>query len=178
MRLDPTPLGGLYLVVPEPAGDERGLFARVWCAETFARAGIGFMPAQASVSWSAARGTLRGLHWQEPPHAEAKLVRVTAGAAFDVAVDLREGSPTRGRWHGVELSACNRLALLIPRGFAHGLLTLTDGTEVHYTMDVPHAPGAARGARFDDPAFAIAWPHVPAVVSDRDLGWPPWEGGA
>lgn len=177
MRIEPTPLPGLAVVVPEPVEDDRGLFSRIWCAGTFRDAGLAFDPVQSGVSWSAAARTLRGLHWQEPPHAEAKLVRVTAGAAFDVAVDLRPGSPSRGRWHGVILSAGNRLAVFVPRGFAHGLLTLVEGTEVHYTMDAPYEPGAARGARFDDPAFAIEWPFAPSAVSERDLAWPGWRAG-
>jgi dTDP-4-dehydrorhamnose 3,5-epimerase len=177
MRIEPTPLQGLFLVAPEPVEDERGLFARTWCADAFRSAGIAFAPVQSGVSWSAAPRTLRGLHWQAPPHAEAKLIRVTAGAVFDVAVDLRPGSPSRGRWHGVILSAANRLAVFIPEGFAHGLLTLTEGAEVHYAMNAPYEPGSARGARFDDPAFAIEWPSPPAVVSDRDLAWPMWEAG-
>lgn len=175
MILEPTPLPDLTLVRPDERHDERGFFARVWCRETAAEAGVCFEPAQVSVSFNRRAGTLRGLHWQEPPHAETKLVRATRGRAFDVAVDLRPGSPTRGRWHAVELSADNHLALLIPPGFAHGFLTLEDGTELLYAIDAPYVPAAARGARWDDPAFAIRWPGAPAVVAERDLAWPAFE---
>jgi dTDP-4-dehydrorhamnose 3,5-epimerase len=178
LRIEPTPLPGLVVVVPRPVEDDRGFFARTWCAEDFRKAGIAFAPVQSGVSWSATAGTLRGLHWQEPPHDEAKLVRVTAGAVFDVCVDLRPGSPTRGRWHGMYLDARERHAAFVPRGFAHGLITLADATEVHYAMDASYAPDSARGARFDDPAFAINWPRVANVVSQRDLSWPAWEAGS
>jgi dTDP-4-dehydrorhamnose 3,5-epimerase len=176
MVLEPTPIEGLFVLEARPVTDERGFFARTWSLDTLVAAVPGFMPVQSSASFSHRAGTLRGLHWQEAPHAETKLVRVTQGAAFDVAVDLRPGSPTRGRWYGTELSAENRRSLLIPRGFAHGLLTVSDETEVLYVMDAHYAPAAARGARFDDPAFAIAWPAKPTVVGERDRAWPPWTG--
>jgi dTDP-4-dehydrorhamnose 3,5-epimerase len=172
--LEATTLPGLMRVRPQPLADERGFFARVWSSDDFAAAGQPFAPIQSSISVSARTHTLRGLHWQEAPHAETKLVRVTRGAVFDAAVDLRPGSPTLGHWHAERLDARNRLALLIPRGFAHGLLTLEDDTEVLYAMDAPYAAEAARGARFDDPAFGIAWPARPAVVGERDLAWPAW----
>jgi dTDP-4-dehydrorhamnose 3,5-epimerase len=171
--IEETLIQGLFVVRPEPATDDRGLFARLWCRETFAAAGVPFEPVQMSASFSRRAGTLRGMHWQDAPHAETKLIRVTAGRVFDVAVDLRLASPTAGRWFGIELTAANRTGLLIPKGFAHGLLTLEDETEVLYAMDVPFAPAAAQGARFDDPAFAIAWPREPAVIAEKDLSWPP-----
>lgn len=174
MILETTPLAGLTLLRQERHADERGYFARTFCVAELAAAGFAFSPVQMSASFSARALTLRGLHWQASPHAETKLVRVTRGEAFDVAVDLRPGSITRGQWHGRRLSAANGEALLIPPGFAHGLLTLADETEVLYAMDTPFAPEAARGARFDDPAFAIAWPAPPEVVSAKDLAWPDW----
>lgn len=174
MILEPTPLAGLLLVRQQRHADHRGYFARTFCAATLAQAGLAFAPVQMSTSFSARALTLRGLHWQAPPHGETKLVRVTRGAVFDVAVDLRPQSPTRGRWYGRRLGADTGEALLIPPGFAHGLLTLADETEVLYAMDAAFVPEAARGARFDDPAFAIAWPAAPSVVAEKDLAWPAW----
>ena len=176
MILEPTPLEGLLVVRPEPVRDERGLFARVWSTEEFAAAGQPFQPIQSSISFSDRAGTLRGMHWQAAPHGETKLVRVTRGAVFDVAVDLRAGSATQGRWFGLELTALDRTALLVPKGFAHGLITLVDDTEVLYAMDAPYVADAARGARHDDPAFGIAWPRAPVVIGARDLAWPSWSG--
>jgi dTDP-4-dehydrorhamnose 3,5-epimerase len=168
VRLRETPLAGVRVVEPELIEDDRGAFAR-----TFDAAELGFSVAQCSTSFNRRAGTLRGLHWQADPHGEHKLVRCTAGAIFDVAVDLREGSATFHEWFGIELSAENRLALLVPPGCAHGFQTLTDGAEVFYTMDVGHQPGAARGARWDDPAFGVRWPEPPAsgrVMSEADAG--------
>lgn len=176
MRIEATPLPGLTLIHPSPIRDERGFFSRLWSVADLAVSGLEFAPVQSSISFSDRAGTLRGLHWQAEPHGETKLVRVTQGAVFDVAVDLRAGSPTRGRWFGTELSAANRAALLIPKGFAHGLVTLADDTEVLYVMDTPYVAEAVRGARFDDPAFAIAWPREAAVIGPRDLAWPAWTG--
>ncbi|WP_324617352.1 dTDP-4-dehydrorhamnose 3,5-epimerase [Microvirga alba] len=176
MILEATSLPGVRLLRPEPHADKRGLFARTYCRETFAAAGIDFTPLQMSTSFNRIAGTLRGLHWQEAPHGEAKLVRVTRGAMFDVAVDLRADSPTYRKWFGLELSAENRLSLFIPAGFAHGFITLEDETEIAYAIDAAYAPVAARGARFDDPAFAIAWPLAPSLVGERDLAWPGFEG--
>ncbi|HKE98109.1 MAG TPA: dTDP-4-dehydrorhamnose 3,5-epimerase [Actinomycetes bacterium] len=167
-----TELPGAFLVDLERHGDERGFFARTWCADEFAEHGLPDRLVQASVSFNALAGTLRGLHWQVPPHAEVKLVRVTAGAVWDVLVDLRPGSPTHARHVGVRLDARGRRAVWIPKGFAHGFVTLDDATEVAYQMTERHAPQAARGARYDDPAFGIDWPREPAVISPRDLAWP------
>jgi dTDP-4-dehydrorhamnose 3,5-epimerase len=178
MRLEETSLEGLRLIRPAALTDERGLFARVYCREVFAAAGICFAPVQMSVSYNRLKGTLRGMHWQVAPCAETKLVRVTRGSIYDVAVDLRPDSPTRLHWFGTGLDADSRVAVLIPAGFAHGFVTLEDGSEVLYAMDAPHAPEAARGARWDDPAFGIDWPLPPRIVSERDRGWPylPAEG--
>ncbi|MFO1149342.1 MAG: dTDP-4-dehydrorhamnose 3,5-epimerase [Alsobacter sp.] len=178
MRAEATPLPGLLVLEIEPVADERGFFARTWSRDEVRAVCPAFDPVQSSVSWSAKAHTLRGLHWQAEPHAETKLVRVTQGAVFDVAVDLRPGSATRGRWFGTQLSAANRRSLLIPRGFAHGLITLADATEVLYVMDAAYAPAAARGARWDDPAFGIEWPAEPAVIGERDRNWPAWSATA
>jgi dTDP-4-dehydrorhamnose 3,5-epimerase len=172
MIFTPTPLAGLMVVLPEKQADSRGFFARLWCAEEFAAAGVPFRPTQISASFNTARHTLRGLHWQAEPHGETKLVRAAQGRVFDVAVDVREGSPTRFGWFGLELDADEHNALLIPAGFAHGFLTLTPDAELIYLIDVPFAPGFGRGARYDDPAAGVAWPAAPAVISERDLAFP------
>ena len=177
MILQPTPLAGLLLVMPQPQRDERGLFVRTWCRESFLAAGVAFNPVQSSASFNTLAGTLRGLHWQASPHGETKLVRVTRGRIFDVAVDLRTDSTSHGRWFATELDADGRAALLIPPGFAHGFVTLEDATEVLYAMDAPHTSDAARGARWDDPAFGIAWPRSPSIASERDRSWPAYRGG-
>ena len=167
-----TPLAGACVVELDPHVDARGLFARSFCEREFAAHGLSAHYPQANLSWSGRVGTLRGLHWQTAPRAEAKLVRCTAGAIHDVIVDLRRGSPTCLRWFGIELSAKNRKALYVPEGFAHGFLTLTDESEVSYWMSASFAPEAARGLRFDDPRLAIDWPARPRVISERDLGFP------
>jgi dTDP-4-dehydrorhamnose 3,5-epimerase len=163
-----TPLDGLAVIEQERIADERGFFAR-----TYDVAELGPV-VQMSTSFNVRAGTLRGLHYQEP-HGEDKLVRCTRGAIFDVAVDLRRGSATRHRWHAVELTEENGLALWIPRGFAHGFQTLVDATEVLYAMSTPFVAGAGRGVRWDDPAFGIAWPAPPAggrTMSERDATYP------
>jgi dTDP-4-dehydrorhamnose 3,5-epimerase len=167
-----TPLAGAHEIEIERMTDERGFFARSFCTEEFAAHGLETAIEQCNVSWNAARGTLRGLHYQAEPHGEAKVVRCTQGAIHDVIVDLRPASPTFKRWHAVELSADNRRMLYIPRGFAHGFLTLTDGAEVLYQMSTRYAPSAARGVRYDDPAFGIVWPSAPRVVAPRDRAYP------
>jgi dTDP-4-dehydrorhamnose 3,5-epimerase len=172
MRFTETKVAGAYLVEPEQLADERGFFARTWCAEEFADHGLNPRLAQANISFNHRKGTLRGMHYQAEPHAEAKLVRCTRGAIFDVAVDLRPGSPTHRAWYGVELSADNRAMLYVPEGCAHGFLTLADATEVAYQMSAPFAPEAARGVRFDDPAFGIEWPGEVLVINERDRGYP------
>lgn len=171
MRFRETPLPGAFVVEPEPSEDERGSFARLFCAQAFAERGLETRLAQASVSFNRRRGVLRGLHLQRPPHAEAKLVRVTAGAVLDVIVDLREGSPTYGRSHAVELSAENRRQLYVPKGFAHGFQALADSTEVAYLISDSYVPEAQDGVRWDDPDLAIEWPlPEAAIVSERDRG--------
>jgi dTDP-4-dehydrorhamnose 3,5-epimerase len=172
MMFRPTPIPGVVEILHAPSRDARGAFTRLWCIEDFAASGIDFRPVQASRSDNARRHTLRGLHYQAAPAEEAKLVRCTSGAIHDVVLDLREDSPARGRWIGVTLSVEAGNALFIPRGCAHGFLTLTDGAAVDYLIDAPHAPALARGVRWDDPAFAIAWPAIPRVMSERDRSWP------
>jgi dTDP-4-dehydrorhamnose 3,5-epimerase len=164
-------IDGVLVIEPERHEDERGFFARTWDPDEFAERGLNPELAQCSISFNRARGTLRGLHYQAPPHEEAKLVRCTAGAIFDVAVDLRPGSSTFRDWFGIELSAENRLALYIPEGCAHGFLTLADDSEVHYQISHAYVPDAGRGVRWDDPAFAIRWPGEVVVINDRDRSY-------
>ena len=166
------PLSGAYLIEMERFADERGFFARSYSAEVFAKRGLGPELRQCSVSYNARRATLRGMHYQAAPHEEHKLVRCTAGAIFDVIVDIRSSSPTYRRWYGAELTAGNRNSLFVPPGFAHGFLTLADDTEVYYMISVAHAPQFARGVRWNDPEFDIEWPLRPAVISARDASYP------
>lgn len=167
-----TALPGVFVIEPEPWEDQRGFFARTWCQREFAEHGLDPRLVQCSVSFNRRRGTLRGMHYQAPPHAEAKLIRCTRGAIWDVALDLRSGSPTFGQHVGEELSAANRAALYIPEGFAHGFQTLEDDTEVLYQMSEFYAPDAARGIRFDDPAFGIRWPLPEPIMLNRDRTYP------
>jgi dTDP-4-dehydrorhamnose 3,5-epimerase len=163
-----TEIDGNYVVELECFTDERGFFARTYCASEFAELGLESMTAQSSVSFNKSAGTLRGLHFQEEPHGEAKLVRVTQGAIFDVCLDLRVDSPTYRKWSGVELSAKNRKSFYIPQGCAHGFITVVDETEVSYQISQEYESAAASGVRWDDPAFDIQWPRSVAVISDRD----------
>ena len=172
MTLRETSIRGVWVVEPELLEDERGFFARTWDQEQFAEVGLNPRIAQASISYNRARGTLRGLHYQAAPHAEAKLVRCTAGRIYDVAVDLRPESPTFTAWVGVELSAENRHALYIAEGCAHGFLTLSDDVEIGYQISTRHVAEAARGVRFDDPAFGIQWPEEIIVINERDRTYP------
>ena len=171
MILQATPLAGAFVVELERLTDERGYFARTFDAAQFAAAGLEACVVQASTSFNARAGTLRGLHYQADPHGEAKLVRVTRGACFDVIVDLRAESATFRESFAVELDAASGRAVYVPVGFAHGFQTLADDTELLYQMSHAYVPDAARGVRFDDPAFAIGWPPPPAgglLVSERD----------
>lgn len=172
MKFVETPLTGLLCIEPERFADERGHFARTFCRAEFEAAGLPSAVEQCSTSYNERALTLRGMHWQSPPHGEDKLVRCTAGAVFDVAVDLRRGSETYGRWHGVELSAQNGRQLFIPKGFAHGFLTLLDDTEVSYQMSVAYAPGAGAGLLWNDAEVAIDWPEEPLVMSSKDRELP------
>ena len=172
MKFQESPLAGAYTIELDRLEDERGFFARSYSAEEFAARGLPAAMPQSSVSFNARRGTLRGLHYQAEPHAEDKLVRCTAGAIYDVIVDLRPDSPTARRWFGVELGAANHRSLFVPKGLAHGFITLRDDTEVLYMISVPYAPGFERGLRWNDPAIGISWPTVPSVVSARDAAYP------
>jgi dTDP-4-dehydrorhamnose 3,5-epimerase len=172
IQVIPTLLPGVVLLQPTVAHDTRGSFARLSCVATLAAHGIAFSPRQTSLSRSARRGTLRGLHFQAAPSEETKIVHCIAGAVFDVVLDLRPGSPTFRRAFATELSAANGQGLLVPAGCAHGLLTLTDDAAVLYQIDRDHDPQRAHGVRWNDPAFEIGWPFSPEVISDRDTAWP------
>jgi len=176
MLFTETTLAGAYVIAPERQADERGFFARTFCADAFAERGLATDFPQCNISFNAERGTLRGMHYQEPPHAEAKLVRCTMGAIHDVIVDLRPDSPTFTQWVAAELSAENRRMLYIPEGLAHGFLTLTDSSEVFYQISRRYDRASARGVRYDDPAFGIDWPGPIKVISERDRNWPGLEG--
>ncbi|MGI9616393.1 MAG: dTDP-4-dehydrorhamnose 3,5-epimerase [Acidimicrobiales bacterium] len=172
MRLVETELAGAWTVDIEPISDDRGFFARWYCRDVFAEHGLDAMDAQGNLSFNPVAGTIRGLHLQRPPSAEAKLMRCSKGAIFDVIVDCRQGSPTQWRWLGVELSAENRRALYVPKGFAHGYQTLVDDTDVFYLVSEPYTPGAEDGLRYDDPSLEIEWPLPPTLVSSKDREWP------
>ena len=172
MIFDETKLAGAKIIDLELRGDERGFFARSWCQREFEEQGLNTGLAQANISMSRSRGTLRGMHYQVAPHAETKLVRCTRGAIFDVIVDLRDDSPTYGEWLGFELTAANAQMLYVPEGFAHGFETLEDDTEVAYHVTEFYTPGAERGLRYDDPAIGIVWPLAVQVVSPKDAAWP------
>lgn len=172
MRFSATAIDSVTVVDLDPSTDERGSFARLHCPDEFAAAGRPFVPTQTSLSRNTAAHTVRGLHYEAPPRAEVKLVRVTRGAIFDVAVDLRRGSPTYLRWTGAELSADNGRALLIGAGMAHGFITLEADTDVLYQIDRMFEPGHGRGVRWNDPAFGIDWPAQPVVISERDATYP------
>jgi dTDP-4-dehydrorhamnose 3,5-epimerase len=173
MNFERTPLQGLTVVVTEPRGDRRGRLVRVFCAQQFAALRPPIQWVQVNLSRTTLRGTVRGLHLQRPPAAEAKLIRCVRGAVFDVAVDLRAGSPTFLQWHGVELDACGEREVLIPEGFAHGFQALTDEVELLYLHSAAYAPEHEGGVRFDDPRLAIDWPLPVAQVSERDAAWAP-----
>ena len=163
-----TKLRGAYVIEPETLNDERGFFARTWSAEEFLRQRLNVTLVQCNTSWNKRKGTLRGMHYQIAPHEETKLVRCTAGAVYDVIVDLRPDSPTWGQWFGTELTRQNLRMLYIPEGFAHGFQTLADDTDVFYQMSTYYHPDSARGVRWNDPAIAIDWPLDVSVISPRD----------
>jgi dTDP-4-dehydrorhamnose 3,5-epimerase len=168
MRFTGTDLDGLMIVEADRREDERGSFARTFCADEFSAAGLPTRFVQCNLSFNRQRGTLRGMHFQGAPFPEGKLVRCIRGSVFDVAIDLRPASPTRNRWVGVELTAANGRALFVPEGFAHGFVTLEDDTELFYQMTEFYHPELAGGVRWDDPAFAIAWPVRIPILSPRD----------
>ncbi len=168
MRFVPAGLEGAFLVELESLPDDRGFFARSWDVDEFGEYGLDPSLVQCNISFNKRRGTVRGLHHQAPPYEEAKLVRCTRGAIFDVIVDLRPASPTRLAWRSFKLDADTRAALYIPRGFAHGFQSLLDDTEVFYQMSEKFHPDAARGLRWDDPVLAIPWPVSQVIASERD----------
>ncbi len=172
MRFIGTRLADVYVVEMEPHEDERGFFARTFCAREFGEHGLARNFVQCSVSLNRIQGTLRGLHYQRPPACEAKLVRCTAGAVFDVIVDLRGGSPTHRQHLGVELTAKNRRAIYVPEMFAHGFQTLEPDTEVFYQISEYYTPEASAGLRYNDPQLGIHWPLPVTVVSEKDATWP------
>ena len=176
MRFLETEILGGYVLELEHNVDERGSFSRIWCADELAAHGLTAGLAQCSISRNDRAGTLRGMHYQRPPHEEAKLVRCTRGAIFDVIVDLRPDSPTYAQWFGIELDSDRGSALYVPEGCAHGFQTLADATEVLYLISSPYHPQAAAGIRWDDPAIGIAWPPATTrTISDRDLSWPDFQ---
>lgn len=173
MRFIPTELEGALIIEPERLVDERGFFARTWCSAEFARCGISTDFVQCNISFNHRKGTLRGLHFQDESIPEAKLIRCTMGAVFDVMVDLRTGSPTFGKWKSIELSALNRRMAYIPAGFAHGFQTLCDDTELFYQMSEFYRPELAFGICWNDPMIAIRWPECnERIISPRDLTLP------
>jgi dTDP-4-dehydrorhamnose 3,5-epimerase len=172
MRFMETSVLGARVIDPSPHEDDRGRFLRAWCAREFAEHGLDFLPVQANMGFSVRKGTVRGMHFQEGPAVEAKLIRCTRGAIFDVVLDLRPDSSTYGKWHGTELSAENGRMLYVPEHCAHGYQTLEDGTEMYYMTSAFYTANAVRGVRFDDSAFDIQWPLMATVVSEQDRSWP------
>jgi dTDP-4-dehydrorhamnose 3,5-epimerase len=176
MRFTGTIIDGVQVIELDAAEDGRGWFARTFCEEEFARAGIALRVRQMNLSHNRDAFTLRGMHYQAAPYAEAKLVHCVHGKVYDVALDLRPASPTFRRWFGVELSAGARRLLFIPEGCAHGFLTLEADTDLLYAMGTAYVAEAARGVRWDDPAFGIAWPAAPRVISERDASFADYRG--
>ncbi len=172
MRFTETGVLGAGVIDPNPHQDDRGRFMRAWCAKEFAEHGINFVPVQANMGLSVRKGTIRGLHYQEAPALEAKLVRCTRGAIFDVVLDLRPDSPSYGKWYGTELSAENGRMLYVPEQCAHGYQTLEESTEMYYMTSAFYTSSAVRGVRFDDSAFGIRWPLAATAVSEQDREWP------
>jgi dTDP-4-dehydrorhamnose 3,5-epimerase len=172
MRFEKNGIRGSWVIEPSAHTDGRGRFFRAWCSHEFSEQGIDFVPVQANMGFSSRKGTIRGMHFQEAPALEAKLVRCTRGAMFDVVLDLRPASETYGKWYGAELSAENGRMLYLPEHCAHGYQTLEDNTEMHYMTSQSYTPALARGARFNDPAFDIQWPLPVTVVSEQDRNWP------
>ena len=175
MTFEKTGLAGTYEIYLEEKADERGFFARSWCQREFENHGLNPKLAQCNVSFNSRKGTLRGIHYQEAPYGEAKLVRCTRGAIYDVAVDLRPGSATFRQWVAAELTADKRNMLYIPEGCGHGFLSLEDATEVFYQMSEFYQEGFGRGVRWNDPAFGIVWPGEVQVISERDRTYPDFE---
>ena len=175
MRFEATPLADVWLIRLDAHVDARGFFARTFCAEEFAAHGLTTTFEQSSISRNTRMGTLRGMHYQPEPYAETKFVRCIRGAIFDVAVDLRPGSPTRGQWYAHTLTADAGEALYVGRGLAHGFQTLCDDTDVLYQISPAFTAGHGAGVRWNDPSFAIAWPRAEAILSERDAAYPEWQ---
>lgn len=174
MQIHETELKDAILIQLEPIADERGFFCCGFAASVFAEHGLEPHIAQANISHNHKRGTLRGMHWQTEPHAETKILRCDRGGVYDVIVDIRPDSPTYKRWQGFELTEANKRSLFVPKGFAHGFITLTDDALVTYLLSTEYAAGHTAGMRYDDPAIGIEWPIEPAVVSERDMAHPPF----
>ena len=172
MEFKETPLKGAWVIDLQKRGDERGFFARVFCRNEFAEHDLATNFVQINNSLAGTKGTVRGMHYQLAPKAETKVVRCIKGALYDVIIDLREGSETFGQHFGIELTADNRTMLYVPKGFAHGFMTLTDDTEALYLVDEFYGPDRERGIRHNDPKFGIEWPLEPTIISDKDKGWP------
>ena len=172
MQFKETGIAGAMTIDPAPHRDDRGRFMRAWCAREFAQQGLDFLPVQANMGFSIYKGTIRGMHYQDAPALEAKLVRCTRGSIFDVILDLRPESPTYCKWYGTELSAANGGMLYVPERCAHGCQSLEDATEIHYMTSAFFDASAVRGVRFDDPVFSIQWPLAPTMVSEQDRNWP------
>lgn len=172
MEFTETEIKGAFVVRLKKIEDHRGYFARGWCQDEFAKHGLNPNVLQLNTGYSHRKGTLRGMHYQSAPHAEAKFIRCTRGAIYDVIIDLRPDSPTHGKWFGAELTADNGTMLYAPEGLAHGYQTLTDGAEMYYMTTAVFASGAAKGVRYNDPAFDIQWPLPVSVISEPDQKWP------
>jgi dTDP-4-dehydrorhamnose 3,5-epimerase len=175
MKFTKTPLSGVVLIDLDIRGDERGFFARQFCTREAVDAGVNPHIAQVNITMSAKAGTLRGMHYQIEPHAETKMVRCLRGEIFDCVLDLRPNSPTFGGSFGAKLSAANRQMMYVPKGFAHGLMTLTDDVEILYFMGSEYHPASERGIRYDDAAFNISWPGEPREISPKDESWPDFD---
>jgi len=177
MKFTETGLDGAFVIEIEPRLDERGFFARGWCRREFEAAGIRINFVQANIAFSKNKGTLRGMHFQKAPHAEAKFLRCVRGAVFDVMIDLRTDSPTFKKWFGIELTADNHKMVFIPEGFAHGYLATVDDTEVFYLVSAFYSPDTEGGVRWDDPAFGVKWPMTGnLIISEKDKNWPDFRG--
>jgi dTDP-4-dehydrorhamnose 3,5-epimerase len=172
MRFTKIDIVDAWVIDPEPHKDDRGRFMRAWCVREFSEHGLDFLPVQANLGYSMLKGTVRGMHFQEAPALEAKLVRCTRGAIFDVVLDFRPESLSYGQWYGVELSADNGRMLYVPEHCAHGYQTLQECTEIYYMASELFSPNSATGVRFDDPAFNIQWPLPVTLISDQDKNWP------
>jgi dTDP-4-dehydrorhamnose 3,5-epimerase len=176
MTFAELPLKGAFTIDITALNDDRGFFARTWAADVLVERGLDPTVVQCNIAWNPKKGTLRGMHFQRPPYDEVKIIRCTRGALYDVIIDLRRDSPTFCKWTSVELDGDSRRMLYVPKGFAHGYITLTDDVEAYYHVSAPYTPASADGVAWDDPAFGIKWPLQPTVMSDRDRTWPRFNG--